>query len=388
MKKISTLVLALMSMFVISQSALALTYNVTVPAGTEACFIAGAMNGWSATAGRMTKVDATHFTITYDAATATDEYKYLSGPDWKYEEKTEAGTALPANRTWTASDVVAKWGALYLLSYAKDVTIDVLTPTTTVQCYLVGNFNGWASPSTATQMTKGATTGDGVEFYITVNVLDTTIMEYKVCAGPAWSYEQKTPSANFKYMTDGGVVIVTEFKAIFDPAKTGTINITATVPAGTDRVWIQGDFLGWDMGKAMEGTKNTNGTFSFSIPMVQSIEYKMYNLANWNNVEVDAAGVEVANRKAAYPADANLAITVIGWKTPLAVPTINMNNYKIYTNDHSLVVEGVTSQVDVIDISGRILQSVKMTGKFTSEKLNAGLYILRVDGATKKVSLK
>ncbi|MBO7291930.1 MAG: lipoprotein, partial [Bacteroidaceae bacterium] len=28
-------------------SAMALTYNVTVPAGTNACYIAGDMNGWS-----------------------------------------------------------------------------------------------------------------------------------------------------------------------------------------------------------------------------------------------------------------------------------------------------------------------------------------------------
>jgi hypothetical protein len=390
MKKTFTLFAALLSVFVISQSAWALTYNVTVPVGTEACFIAGDMNGWNTSSNRMTKVDATHFTITLATAATTDGYKYVCGPDWKYQEKDAAGNDLAANRTWTATDVVLNWGAVYHTGYEKDVVIDVLTPSTTVQCYIVGNFNNWASPSSATIMTKVGTTVDGVEFSTTIHTLDTTTLEYKFCAGPAWSYQQ-TNATNFKYMTDGGTVIVTAFNAIYDPAKTGTITITATVPAGTSSVWIQGDFLGWNFNNGTGGApmvKNANGTFTYAAELVQNIEYKLYNGQDWKYVEVDALGVEVTNRKAAYPGDATTNITVIGWKTPNAVSEINMDNYKIYTKNHSLVVEGVTRQVEVFDISGRLLQNQKMTGTFVSNNLISGLYILRVDGATKKVSLR
>ena len=50
-----------------------ITYNVTVPAGTNACYIAGDMNSWSQV--EMTKVDDTHYTLTIAEATTTMKYK-------------------------------------------------------------------------------------------------------------------------------------------------------------------------------------------------------------------------------------------------------------------------------------------------------------------------
>ena len=389
MKKNFTFALALMSMFAVLQSASALVFTATVPVGTQACFIVGDMNGWNTAANPMTKVDATHFSIDLPTATATNGYKYCSGPDWKYEEKTAGGTTLPANRTWAAADVVANWSAVYLTSYEKDVTIDVLVPATTIECYIVGNFNNWASPAAATKMTKVATTVDGIDFSIKIHSLDTTTLQFKFCAGPAWSYQQ-TVSANFNYMTDGAVVVVTSFTAIYDPAKTGTINIKATVPAATSEVWIMGDFLGWDMTKAVKGTKNVDGTWSFSIPMVMTIQYRLYNHNDWGFAEVGQADplTDLPNRSAIYPADANTSITVYAWKQAFsAVHQVDANKYKVYSIGKSIVVDGVTAQIEIIDLSGRQIQSQKLVGKFTSNSLKSGLYIVRVDGATTKVSV-
>ena len=86
------------------------TYSVTVPAGTNACYIAGEMNGWSHT--EMTKVDDTHYTLTVDTATASMKYKYCSGPSWDYVEKTVAGGDV-ADRVYSANDVVEAWAAVY-----------------------------------------------------------------------------------------------------------------------------------------------------------------------------------------------------------------------------------------------------------------------------------
>ena len=127
MKKIFTFFAALactMSMF-------ALTYNVTVPAGTKACYIAGEMNGWSQV--EMTKVDDSHYTI--DVADATDamKYKYCSGPAWAYVEKSASGEEI-ADRTYSTSDVVAKWAAVYDPTNVpnpgetKDITIKAKVP--------------------------------------------------------------------------------------------------------------------------------------------------------------------------------------------------------------------------------------------------------------------
>lgn len=87
-----------------------LTYNVTVPAGTSACYIAGDMNGWTFT--EMTKVNNTHFTITIEGATTDMTYKYCSGPAWDYVEKDAYGSEISA-RTYSTNDVVESWANIY-----------------------------------------------------------------------------------------------------------------------------------------------------------------------------------------------------------------------------------------------------------------------------------
>ena len=94
-----------------------LTYNVTVPAGTPACYIAGEMNSWTLT--EMTKVDDTHYTITIDGATTEHKYKYSCGNSWDYVELKVDGSEV-ADRSYSENDVVEKWSTL-------------------AKCYLMGN---------------------------------------------------------------------------------------------------------------------------------------------------------------------------------------------------------------------------------------------------------
>lgn len=106
----------------------AVTWNVTVPEGTKACYIAGEATGWKHT--EMTKVDLTHYTITIDTENA-GVYKYCSGPDWAYTELT-ADNKDVSNRTYQTNDVVAKWKSIYdpevSASYV-DITIRVKAAT-------------------------------------------------------------------------------------------------------------------------------------------------------------------------------------------------------------------------------------------------------------------
>ena len=87
-----------------------LIYTVTVPEGTKACYIAGDMTGWLHQ--EMERIDDTHYTITMGDATEADGYKYCSGPGWQYEELTAEGASV-SNRTYTPSDVVARWAMIY-----------------------------------------------------------------------------------------------------------------------------------------------------------------------------------------------------------------------------------------------------------------------------------
>lgn len=124
--------------------------------------------------------------------------------------------------------------------------------------------------------------------------------------------------------------------------------------------------------------------------MVQSIEYRLYNKADWSYAEVGQADptADLPNRKAAYPTDANTSITVWGWKNAISgLKDLNSDKYKIYSTNKTVTVEGVNSQVDLFDLGGRRIQSQKLSGTFISKSLNAGLYILRVDGGTRKIAV-
>ncbi|MBR5854710.1 MAG: hypothetical protein IKY87_03395 [Paludibacteraceae bacterium] len=108
-----------------------LTYNVTVPNGTYTCYIAGTMTTW--TLQEMTKVDDTHYTITFADATTDMEYLYCSGPDWDYIERTITGEEV-AVRTYSTSDVFEAWRAVYNpdnlpnQGEAKDITVKAKVP--------------------------------------------------------------------------------------------------------------------------------------------------------------------------------------------------------------------------------------------------------------------
>lgn len=401
MKRLFTLIIALLSMVTAWQSTRAanVVFNVTVPTPTYQVWIVGNFQNWNPAAMvQGVKVDDTHFTVTLDDATFAPgvtlenlEYKYSSGNgSWSYIEKKADGSELDANRKYSDSngtDVVQSWASVYNPGNLQDVNIEVLTPLTTIECYIVGSFNNWASPTAAYKMTKGETTVDGIIFTTTLKGVDPATLEYKFTSGPAWDYEQ-TQAANFKYSIDGGTVVVPSFKNIYDPSKTGDIHITATVPAGTDSVWIQGSYLGWDMTKAVKGTKNADGTFSFTIPLVISVEYRLYNRPDWSHPEVDETGKERPNRKATYPDDANISITVLNWMLPTGISQIKEATNLIYTRNASIIVEGVTSKVEVFDVTGRLLESNKKAGTFISKSLKSGIYVVKVDGGTKKVAVK
>ena len=99
------------------------TFTVNVPTGTKQCYVVGGLpqlSSWSAgTAVAMNKVEGKdQFTVTVAGIStadisASEGYKYICGPDWKYVEKTASGDEV-ANRTSVGNpDVVAKWAAVY-----------------------------------------------------------------------------------------------------------------------------------------------------------------------------------------------------------------------------------------------------------------------------------
>ena len=299
------------------------TYNVTVPAGTKACYIAGEMNAWSQQ--EMTKVDETHYTITIATATTAMKYKYCSGPSWDYVEKTAAGEEV-ADRIYSANDVVESWLAVYepageepgddpvdpnpgddpVVDPETGVTYNVTVPAGTKACYIAGEMNTWSF----TEMTKV----DETHYTITIAEA-TTAMGYKYCSGPSWDYVEKTASgdevANRIYSAND---VVESWLAVYEPAgeepgddpvdpnpgddpvvdpETG-VTYNVTVPAGTKACYIAGEMNAWSQ---QEMTKVDETHYTITIATATTaMKYKYCSGPSWDYVEKTAAGEEVADR--------------------------------------------------------------------------------------------
>ena len=99
------------------------TFTVNVPDGTKECYVVGGLpqlSSWSAGAAvPMTRVgENDKFTVTVSGITtadvsASEGYKYICGPDWKYVEKTASGGEVSNRIVVGNPDVVEKWAAVY-----------------------------------------------------------------------------------------------------------------------------------------------------------------------------------------------------------------------------------------------------------------------------------
>ena len=99
------------------------TFTVNVPTGTKYCYVVGGLpelSSWAAGAAvSMDKVAGKdQFTVTIPSITtadvaASEGYKYICGPDWKYVEVTASDGEVSNRKTVGNPDVVARWRNTY-----------------------------------------------------------------------------------------------------------------------------------------------------------------------------------------------------------------------------------------------------------------------------------
>ena len=121
MKKIFVIVFGLVSS--ISMLLADVTFTVNVPSGTKYCYVVGALpelSSWAAGAAvSMDKVAGKdQFTVTIPGITtadisASEGYKYICGPDWKYVEVTASDGEVANRKTVGNPDIVARWRNTY-----------------------------------------------------------------------------------------------------------------------------------------------------------------------------------------------------------------------------------------------------------------------------------
>ena len=299
MKKIFFLFAALISAMTMS----AVTYNVTVPAGTKACYIAGEMTGWSHT--EMTKVDDTHYTLELADATEAMKYKYCSGPGWQYVEKNANGDEID-DRTYSAADVVENWASVYEPSATpeepsetKDITVKAKVP-----AEWTDQITAWVWP-TGGQGAEVVPTQEGEWYVHTQNCTELNII-FKNGAG--WNGDANqtvdmtfTADACIEIIAGSGKATYTNVDCGEEPSDTTvtpepTLGLTynVTVPVGTKACYIAGTMTGW---AHTEMTKVDDTHYTITIAEATAdMEYKYCSGPSWDYVEKGAEGEELANR--------------------------------------------------------------------------------------------
>ena len=345
-----------------------LTYNVTVPAGTPACYIVGAYNGWSpAIATAMTKIDDTHYTVTLDEVSKSMEYKYICGQSWDYVELRADRTDVP-NRTWSENDVVETWANIPNENPETpgSLTYNVTVPAGTPMCYIVGAFNNWDAAAAAA-MTKV----DDTHYTITLDNV-TKAMEYKYLNGLAWDYEEdREGNANRTWSEND---VVTAWKAIADapqePEEPETLVYSVTVPAGTPNCYIAGEMTAWTF-LPLTKVDDTHYTITL-MGVTKSMKYKYTCGEDWAYVEVLADGNDIADRRWSE------SDVVEAWKD---IPNSGLNsaidsNLTVYGANGTInITAAQPTQVAIYNAQGILVALANANGNTTIE-LPRGLYIV------------
>jgi hypothetical protein len=268
-------------------------------------------------------------------------------------------------------------------------TLTATVPSSTLQCYASGGFNGWA-PLANTPMTLMSTDNTAGTSLFGVDLPLTFVSSgtFQIVAGTDWAFAQSDPQ--FTATTTVGAttqnVVVTSFKLLPSP-----IEIDVTVPVTVNDCYVVG-YWGWTLPTAAKkmdliSTDASTKTFSYIIydkspSHVISVKFLAgLNGTNWTYQQTATANFNYSGTDAlvSFVCDAFNA-----YAAPAAIMTINADNYSIKNIDRKIEVEGKYSNVSLYNVQGGLIQSATNHKAFTSNNLTPGLYIIRVDNKSYK----
>ncbi len=239
------------------------TFTVNVPADTKYCYIVGGLpelSSWAAGAAvPMNRVgDNNQFTVTISGISmadisASDGYKYICGPDWKYVEKTASGDEVTNRKTVGNPDVVAKWASTYTpvgivenwSIVGKDYPVQILLPTKydkTKQypvTYMFGRHQRYRDAGSDTEMGDRILYSDSWGVAETVEKLEKNGMEVGIIAVIYAQLPEFTPWPNVEFAGTGQAdaflkSFIEDFKPAFEQKYAISSNKSACTIMGAD----------------------------------------------------------------------------------------------------------------------------------------------------------
>ena len=203
------------------------TFTVNVPSGTKYCYVVGALpelSSWAAGAAiPMTQVaGSSQFTVTITGITAadisaSDGYKYICGPDWKYVEVTASDGEMANRKTVGNPDIVARWrntynpvGIVENWTFAgKEYPVQILLPSNYDKnkqysvTYMFGRHQRYRDAGSDTEMGDRILYSDSWDVATTVAELEKNGTEVGIIAVIYAQLPEFTPWANEEYMGTG-----------------------------------------------------------------------------------------------------------------------------------------------------------------------------------------
>ena len=239
------------------------TFTVNVPTGTKYCYVVGGLpelSSWAAGAAvSMDKVAGKdQFTVTIPSITtadvaASEGYKYICGPDWKYVEVTASDGEVSNRKTVGNPDVVARWRNTYCpvgivenwTIAGKEHPIQILLPTNydkTKQypvTYMFGRHQRYRDAGSDTEMGDRILYSDSWGVAETVAELEKNGVEVGVIAVIYAQLPEFTPWANKDFAGTGKADaflkgFVEDFKPAFEQKYAISSNNSACTIMGAD----------------------------------------------------------------------------------------------------------------------------------------------------------
>ena len=239
------------------------TFTVNVPSGTKYCYVVGALpelSSWAAGAAiPMTQVaGSSQFTVTITGITAadisaSDGYKYICGPDWKYVEVTASDGEMANRKTVGNPDIVARWrntynpvGIVENWTFAgKEYPVQILLPSNYDKnkqypvTYMFGRHQRYRDAGSDTEMGDRMLYSDSWDVATTVAELEKNGTEVGIIVVIYAQLPEFTPWANEEYMGTGQADaflkgFVEDFKPAFEQKYAISSNNSACTIMGAD----------------------------------------------------------------------------------------------------------------------------------------------------------